>query len=68
MTTPIVVTRSKSGVIHTFNYIDLTYNSGNSVNIKDITNLTNMLGIQNQISSANLQNAIDILLRDNNWT
>lgn len=67
MTTPIVVTRSKSGVIHTFNYIDLTYNSGNSVNIKDITNLTNMLGIQNQISAANLQNAIDILLRDYNF-
>jgi hypothetical protein len=53
-------------VIHTFNFIDLTYNNGNTVNIRDINNLSNFLGVQNQVSVANIQNAIKLMVKDYN--
>jgi hypothetical protein len=53
-------------VLHTFNYIDLKYNNGNTINIQDINNLTNFLGVQTQVSTANIQNAITLLIRDYN--
>lgn len=54
-------------VIHSLNYLDITYNTNGTITISMINQLANMLGIQNVVSPSNLQNAINLLIKDYNF-
>jgi hypothetical protein len=54
-------------VIHSLNYLDITYNTNGAITIQMINNLANMLGVQNCVSPANLQTVINLLIKDYNF-
>lgn len=54
-------------VIHSLNYLDITYNTNGTITISMINQLANMLGVQNVVSPSNLQNAINLLIKDYNF-
>ena len=54
-------------VLHSFNYIDINYNTTGTITIQMVNQLSNMLGVQNLSAPANLQNAINLLIKDYNF-